>query len=475
MTPEAARIGAPRRLLDRNVAVLVLVAACVFAWPMYWNGFPLVFSDTGTYIAAALEHRAPWDRPIFYSVFLAVVGKSVSLYGAALFQSVLAVHVIVIFHRAFSGRDNALDPLWLLLILAIATPLPWLTSWLIPDFPAGLAVLILFMLLFLRDKLDRVNSIILALVLYFSLVTHTGTFLVSVLALPLALTIGWAARRGFSRRGLVEVLVVAVASYVSLAGVNAVAYKRWTINVGSQAFLLNRLIQSGLVQPYLARACKQQPDVVLCPYQELLKNFVGTDEFLWGNDQLAFRVGATRANTGEARALVLHTVADSPWETAVAMARDSARQFAMAGAPCGSESGGSDCFISYGEGEYVQTRLEAHYPQAFEKFLASRQERSDLDYSSFLPIHESAFWLFFAATLGVLLVGQRTGDRLVMVLAIYVVCALALNAVVHGSLSGPAPRYQAKLSWLVVLVAVSCVQRFRARSLSPPGRWFETF
>ena len=474
MTPDAARIGAPRQLLDRNVAVLVLLAACVFAWPVYWNGFPLVFSDTGVYIAAALEHFAPWDRPIFYSVFLGVVGKSVSLYGAVLFQSLMAVYVIVIFHRTFSERDNALGPLWPLLILAIATPLPWLTSWLIPDFPAGLAVLILFMLLFLRDKLDRVNSLVLALVLYFTLVTHTGTFLVSVLALPLALMVAWAARRRFSRRGLVEVLVVVVASYVSLAGVNAVAYKRWTINVGSEAFLLNRLIQAGLVQPYLARVCELQSDLVLCPYQEEIKNFVGTDEFLWGKDPLAFRVGAASTNTGEARALVLQTVADSPWDVAAVMARDSARQFAMAGAPCGSESGGSDCFISYGEGEYVQTRLEAHYPQAFEKFLASRQQRSDLDYSSFLPVHEAVFWLFLVATLGVLLVGRRTGDRLAMVLAIYAVCVLALNAVVHGSLSGPAPRYQAKLSWLVVLVAISCVQRIRARSLSASGRSPET-
>ena len=70
------------------------------------------------------------------------------------------------------------------------------------------------------------------------------------------------------------------------------------------------------------------------------------------------------------------------------------------------------------------------------------------------------------ATVGVLVVGQRGGDRLAMALAIYVVCVLVLNAVVHGSVSGPAPRYQAKVGWLVVLVAVSCVQRFGARSLS---------
>jgi hypothetical protein len=148
------------------------------------------------------------------------------------------------------------------------------------------------------------------------------------------------------------------------------------------------------------------------------------------------------------------------------MARDAARQFAMAGTPCGFAAGSADCFISYGEGEYVQTRLEAHFPQAFEKFLASRQQRSELGYSSLLPVHKAVFWFFLVATVGVLILGQRSSDRPVMVLAIYLLGVLVVNAVVHGALSGPAPRYQAKLGWLVVLVVITAMQRLPTRSLS---------
>ena len=433
---------------------------------MYWNGFPLVFSDTGVYIASALERFVPWDRPIFYGVFLGVVGKAASLYAVVLVQSLLVAYVIVVFQRAFSTRGSALAELLPLSILAIATPLPWLASWLIPDFPAGLAVLIPFLLLFLCDRLARGTRILLALILYFCLVTHNGTFLVSVLALPLLLTVGWVGRRGFSRRGLVEVLIVAVASYVSLAGVNAIAYKRWTINVGSQAFLLNRLIGSGLLQPYLAKTCERQPELLLCPYQDEIGRFVGPDEFLWGKGQLAFRTGATLERTAAAKALVFQAIADSPGAVAAAMARDAARQFAMGATPCGSEPDSSDCFVSYGEGEYVQTRVEAHYPDAFERFLASRQQRGQLGYAAWLPLHRSVFWLFLVGTLGALLVAERTGDRLAVVLAAYVLGVLVLNAAVHGALSGPVPRYQAKVGWLVVLIAVSCLQRFPARSLS---------
>ena len=39
-------------------------------WPPLWNGYPLVFADTGTYLSQAIDHYAGWDRPVFYSFFL---------------------------------------------------------------------------------------------------------------------------------------------------------------------------------------------------------------------------------------------------------------------------------------------------------------------------------------------------------------------------------------------------------------------
>jgi len=35
-----------------------------------FNGYPLVFSDTGTYLSQAVHHYLGWDRPVFYSLFL---------------------------------------------------------------------------------------------------------------------------------------------------------------------------------------------------------------------------------------------------------------------------------------------------------------------------------------------------------------------------------------------------------------------
>ena len=39
-------------------------------WPAVWNGYPIVFADTGTYLAQAIHRFAGWDRPVFYSMFM---------------------------------------------------------------------------------------------------------------------------------------------------------------------------------------------------------------------------------------------------------------------------------------------------------------------------------------------------------------------------------------------------------------------
>src|SRR5262249_9145888 len=57
---------------DREPGTLVAcaLAAAILLWPAAWNGYPLVFADTGTYLSQAIEHYIGWDRPVFYSLFL---------------------------------------------------------------------------------------------------------------------------------------------------------------------------------------------------------------------------------------------------------------------------------------------------------------------------------------------------------------------------------------------------------------------
>ena len=55
---------------DRLRCAPVLLAAALLLWPAVWNGYPIVFADTGTYLSQAINRYLGWDRPPFYSIFL---------------------------------------------------------------------------------------------------------------------------------------------------------------------------------------------------------------------------------------------------------------------------------------------------------------------------------------------------------------------------------------------------------------------
>ena len=60
------------------VAAVILVGL-LLAWPAAWNGYPLVFADSGTYLGQAIQLYLGWDRPPHYSLFLHALHWRISL------------------------------------------------------------------------------------------------------------------------------------------------------------------------------------------------------------------------------------------------------------------------------------------------------------------------------------------------------------------------------------------------------------
>ena len=77
-------------------------------WPAVWNGYPIVFADTGTYLAQAIHRLAGWDRPVFYSVFMLPLHATVTLWPVVVVQAVLVAWILWLVCRAllpkFPGR-----------------------------------------------------------------------------------------------------------------------------------------------------------------------------------------------------------------------------------------------------------------------------------------------------------------------------------------------------------------------------------
>src|SRR5579872_136048 len=148
---------------ERSSAVApILLAAASLLWPALRNGYPLVFSDTGTYLSQAIEHYAGWDRPVFYSFFLLPLHLTITTWPAIAVQALLTVYTFHLVHRALWPDASPWRLLPIVLLLAITTSLPWFVAQLMPDVFTGLLVLVLALLIFRPECLSIRERLFLA-------------------------------------------------------------------------------------------------------------------------------------------------------------------------------------------------------------------------------------------------------------------------------------------------------------------------
>ena len=135
-------------------AAAVALSALMLVWPAFWNGYPLIFADTGTYLGQALLIYLGWDRPPFYSVFLFATHWRLTLWGPILAQGLIMAHLLGMTLRVL-GRPNPWLLLPVVLALSVLTSLPWLAAQLMPDLFTGVVVLALWLLGFKAESLSR--------------------------------------------------------------------------------------------------------------------------------------------------------------------------------------------------------------------------------------------------------------------------------------------------------------------------------
>jgi hypothetical protein len=99
------------------------------------NGYPLVYADTGTYLASAFEGLVPIDRPYWYGLFI----RGLSFGGATLWPVVVAQALLctLAIHRIATlllpPARAAIAAVVLCVLLGPFTGLGWYAGQVMPD------------------------------------------------------------------------------------------------------------------------------------------------------------------------------------------------------------------------------------------------------------------------------------------------------------------------------------------------------
>ena len=438
--------------------------ALLLTWPLLYNGFPLVFSDTGIYIASGIEGFVPNDRPVFYGAFLAATSSLGGLSVVAVVQSLCVAYVALLLMRwvAPGAPSSALAVSFL--AIALLTPIAWLTTWLMPDVFGSLVVLaaILFILAF--EDLQAFQRIGLGAILLLALLTHTGNLLLFGSVLGVTVLVGALCKLRISWRGLASATLIALAAAFFAMLSNALAHGRWTINPGSQAFLAARLVGDGLMKPYLDRHCPAEPGLPLCSERDRLEGMTNNN-FLWDQPSLAASTGAWDRRAGDYRALNTRVIRDNAGPVLAAAVGNTLQLLSRS--QFGADPPDPNLRSFADAATPARQRIEQHFAGELPRFMAARQQTGQLHLNALNRLHLVWTWTSYVLLALAAVAAYRVRNQTALALVCIIAIALVLNAAVHGPLSGVYTRYQVKVTWLATLGAIAALLAMSRWSRAP--------
>ncbi len=438
-----------RTVLAWALAVPLMLLALLA--PALWNGFPLIFSDTGGYLARPFEHTLSIGRSAFYGAFLAA-GLRLAFWPNVLVQAALCVWLVALVLRAHGFPNRPGLALVIVAALAATTSLPWFASQLMPDILLPLAVLALYLLALTGAALRRAERVALAALVAAAIASH-----MSILGLALMLVLAFAVwrlvspRLGWPRPALAYP-TASVGAGIALALLSNLAIAgEFAFTPGGETFLFGRLVQDGIVGRYLDEHCPD-PSLRLCPYRHQLTSVA--DDWLWSNDSPLHKVGGWRGFAAEERRIIWATLLLYPGQhlrTALWGTFDELRTTRTV-IPTNP----------YDNHDAIRA-IEELAPDAVPAFRAARQQRQEIDVDWINLIHvpvEATSAVGLLALLGMGLVRRGRSWRL----ALTVLLALIFNAAICGVFSNSSDRYEARLIWIAPLCVALALVRWRSGS-----------
>jgi hypothetical protein len=156
--------------------------------PALWNGYPLLQSDTGGYLARWYEGYLVPSRSTVFGLYLHF-GEDTYFWINLGIQALATMWILQLTLRVFGMARPALL-LGSGVALTLTTALPWLASMLLTDIFAGLSVLSLFLLVLQADRIFAIEKAALFAFTAFAAASHSATMAV---LLDLCCT-GWIVR-----------------------------------------------------------------------------------------------------------------------------------------------------------------------------------------------------------------------------------------------------------------------------------------
>lgn len=441
----------------RALATIVLGTLCILL-PALVNGFPFVYPDTGTYLSSAFRGTVPVDRPAWYGLFMRLGSLGGHTYwGIITAQATLCSFYIFRTVGLMVERHRHRSSLVITLLLGATSSLGWFAGLLLPDIFTGIGLLASLQAFMgkggpWRTAADTTMAV-------FCCWVHLSNLLIIPLSVAVLLFAGRKRLAYTTRYAWIGLMGGTLLAWGGLAVANRVIDRECYISRGGQAFLVARMLDTGMLRAWMDEHCADG-GYRICAYKDRLPPTGG--HLLWHDSISPMHLeGGWLATRPEYDRIVRSTLTEPRYlwwhlTSGLSSAGELFTKWTICGALTNPE------YRRPGSPPYDM--IEGTIRSGLKPYLASMQNggRGELDMT--WPDRINGALLLACLGLALFLIIRRQAVRngpADRTLLVFVLSAVLIDAFICSSLSATEDRYLSRVTWLLPLFVCSVLARWR--------------
>jgi hypothetical protein len=421
---------------------MVLVASLLLSSIAFYNGYPLVYPDTGSYISL----KDNLFRSFFYNLFVFPSSWLQSLWPVVFLQSLIVAHLLFVVLRSVFGMNSPPIFFAVTTLLCLVSNLPWFTGFIMPDIFTGVLILSLFLIVFCWPSLGLGEKIYFFILTVISITVHLSHIPIAVGLLICAslLRVTMQNRHAMIRHHVWQGWVAVCVALVLLLSNGYRHQNMLTLSPNGYCFLLARLIVDGPATLYLRDNCAERK-YALCDYLNQIP--ATSDEFLWAAESPFCKVGWISGYRSEGIEIIKETIRHYPFLIIKNAFRNMVSQLPMINNWYG--------LCSYMNSSHPTHDIRKHYPGDFHAYATSKQSLNQLSLNAFNRLHSAVIRLSLPLIALMFFIFLKRRHYLPALFLITIVSAYVLSSFVTGALSVPHDRYGSRIIWLLPFFSIA--------------------
>lgn len=428
----------------------IVAIGLFFCLPAFFNGFPFLFPDTGSYIALGFSGVLDDARTWSYSGFIRHASLGEIPWLVVVTQGLLLALTIYLMFRAFYSKGQS-DKLFVLysLLVGSTTVVSFHVSRLMPDIFTSI-VIMSYCLLLLGHRLTWLEKAV-ALLLFMSGLAMHNMHLLIALGLtilfflgcfcPFLKTVYQQLQLTYQRLG--AIFLCLLSTYLLICSLHYTRYNGlFTATRGSSIFLFARLCDFDIAQTYLKENCTEG-ETGICSVKN---NLTTSGSFLWNPASYLNQHGGFHQDNQVYYGAYTKEILTTPKYLKPYLIRSIEAMFMQL------------VQVDYTPVEYgtdVTLRvIDNIYPSYASAARNSKQVSNTYD-TVRISFNNLVQRIFIGASLFLLLFLFWSPHYSIeeKAVAVIIVLSLFINAFIAGAASGIYARYQNRIIWLITLPA----------------------